>query len=297
MKALVKSAIGSLMKEAVTLSTLEDETMYGMKVEIIGEVAKGWFRVRTHYRYEGFMNEDSLLFDDEKIKEWEQAKHGIVTHMYADILTLPKVQGAKLIALPRGAQVAVLEEADESSWIKVGLVDGQSGYMKAAFLGEYVPSIYQDDYVNFRIELPRKDRIIHFLDEKLGLTEVDFRQQVVKTALTYLGVQYRWGGKTSLGIDCSGLCSAAYMLNGLVIYRDASIKEGFPVHEIGFKDKKPGDLIFFPGHVAMYLGEDRFVHSTNKKGSDGVVINSLNPAHDDYREDLLRSITAVGSVF
>jgi hypothetical protein len=216
--------------------------------------------------------------------------------MYADVLTLPKVQGARLISLPRGAQVAFLNEVDESGWIKISLVDGQIGYMKAAFLGEYVPSVYQDDYANFKTELPRKHRITHFLNEKLGLTEAEFRQRIVKTALTYQGVQYRWGGKTSLGIDCSGLCSAAYMLNGLIIYRDASIKEGFPVHEIAFQDKKPGDLIFFPGHIAMYLGEDCYVHSTNKRGSDGVVINSLNPAHENYREDLLRSITAVGSV-
>ncbi len=297
MKALVKSAIGSLMKEASYLSTLEDETLYGMKVNIIDQLAKGWYLVKTHYRYEGLMNEDSLLFDDEKISQWEQARHGIVLHMFADVLSLPKVQGARLISLTRGAVVAILEEAKESGWIKVGLVDGQSGYMKAAFLGEYVSSIYQDDYHDFRLDLPRKDRIHYFLEEKLGLTEGEFRQRVVRTALSYQGVQYRWGGKSSLGIDCSGLCSVAYMLNGLIIYRDASIKEGFPVHEIAFEDKKPGDLIFFPGHIAMYLGEDCYVHSTNKKGSDGVVINSLNPAHENYREDLLKSITAVGSVF
>lgn len=297
MNALVQSAIGSLMKEAANLSTLEDETMYGMKVEIIDQVAKGWFLVRTHYRYEGLMTEASLLFDEVKIVQWEQARRGIVIQMYADVLTLPKVQGARLISLPRGAQVTILEEADENGWIKVCLVDGQIGYMKAAFLGKYVPSIYQDDYVNYKTECPRKDRINHFINEKLGLTEDEFRQRVIKTALSYQGVQYRWGGKTSLGIDCSGLCSTAYMLNGLIIYRDASIKEGFPVHEISFQDKKPGDLIFFPGHIAMYLGEDCYVHSTNKKGSDGVVINSLNPAHENYREDLLQSITAVGSVF
>jgi hypothetical protein len=297
MDALVKTAIGSLMKDSTYLSTLEDETMYGMKVEIIDEVAKGWFLVRTHYRYEGLMSEDALLFDEENIQAWEQQKRNIVLHMYADVLTLPKVQGVRLIALPRGAQVSILEKADERGWVKVGLVEGQIGYMKEAFLGDYVPSIYVDDYCNYKPELDRKDRIIQFMDEKLGLTEAEFRQKVVNTALTYCCVQYRWGGKTSLGIDCSGLCSVAYMLNGLVIYRDASIRGGFPVHEISYQDKNPGDLVYFPGHIAMYIGGDRYVHATNIKGSDGVVINSFNPAHDDYREDLLKDITMVGSVF
>ena len=46
----------------------------------------------------------------------------------------------------------------------------------------------------------------------------------------------------------------AYMLNGIIIYRDAKIIEGFPMHAIDISEMKPGDLIFFPGHVAMYIG-------------------------------------------
>ena len=70
---------------------------------------------------------------------------------------------------------------------------------------------------------------------------------------SYLGAQYRWGGKTPLGIDCSGIVSMAYLLNGVTIYRAAAIKSGFALHEISLEAAKPGDLLFFPGHVAMYL--------------------------------------------
>ena len=47
----------------------------------------------------------------------------------------------------------------------------------------------------------------------------------------------------------------------------------------------------------MYLGNDRYIHSTGKAGSDGVVINSLNPKDIDYREDLASTIKQVGSIF
>ncbi|MEG2420152.1 MAG: NlpC/P60 family protein, partial [Oscillospiraceae bacterium] len=80
-------------------------------------------------------------------------------------------------------------------------------------------------------------------------------------------------------------------------YRDAHIKEGYPLHEIAKEDMKPADLIFFPGHVAMYLGNGKYIHSTAKNGSDGVVINSLNPEDADYRADLPEKITAIGSIF
>ena len=89
----------------------------------------------------------------------------------------------------------------------------------------------------------------------------------------------------------------SYLLNGIIIYRDAKIMEGFPIHEIDRKDMKPGDLMLFPGHVAMYMGDDRYIHSTGKAGDDGVVINSLNPNDPDYRADLPDKLTAVGSYF
>ena len=50
-------------------------------------------------------------------------------------------------------------------------------------------------------------------------------------------------------------------------------------------------------HVAVYMGGGRYIHSTAKNGSDGVVINSLDPAHEDFRPDLPEKITAIGSIF
>ena len=55
--------------------------------------------------------------------------------------------------------------------------------------------------------------------------------------------------------------------------------------------------MFFPGHVAMYIGNQQYIHSTGKAGSDGVVINSLDPAAPDYRADLPEKLTGVGSYF
>ena len=89
----------------------------------------------------------------------------------------------------------------------------------------------------------------------------------------------------------------AYMLNGINIFRDASIKEDFPVQQIARENIKEGDLLYFPGHIAMYLGNGRYIHSTGRAGSDGVVINSLNPKDADYREDLASAIKQIGSIF
>ena len=61
------------------------------------------------------------------------------------------------------------------------------------------------------------------------------------------------------------------------------------------EEAKEGDLLFFPGHVAMYIGDGKFIHSS--ASINGVHINSLNPEDDDYRKDLKDELYAIGTIF
>ena len=56
MKAIVNVPICALLPAPTRESTLEDEALYGMVVDILEEPAPGWYRVRTHYRYEGIVS-------------------------------------------------------------------------------------------------------------------------------------------------------------------------------------------------------------------------------------------------
>ena len=55
--------------------------------------------------------------------------------------------------------------------------------------------------------------------------------------------------------------------------------------------------MFFPGHVAMYLGDGKYIHATGYVKTPYVTINSLNDTDPDYRKDLAEKITECGSVF
>jgi len=88
-------------------------------------------------------------------------------------------------------------------------------------------------------------------------------ERAVKIALGVVGTPYRWGGESpATGFDCSGLVRWAYGRIGVDLPHNsyALYGEGRRVREAGME---PGDILFFEGlgHVGLYLGNGRMVHS------------------------------------
>nr|WP_106780194.1 SH3 domain-containing C40 family peptidase [Lysinibacillus timonensis] len=269
MKAIVNTMIANLHSAPEMMSELTDEVFYGMTVEILEICGEAWLRVETPYRYKGYCLRENLLISDELVTKWRNEAKYIVIQNFADVLLEPKIQSSKIMTLVKGSTIKVVKHQENGDWTKVELASGEVGYTRTHWI---------------------QDKI-----EQMTVSEEEFREKVVRSALSYLSTPYRWGGKTPVGIDCSGLCSMAYMLNGVIIYRDAKIVEGFPIKEIQMDLMQKGDLLYFPGHIAMYIGDSLYVHSS--LGGNEVSINSLNEQHPKYRQDLATTITAVGSLF
>jgi len=87
-----------------------------------------------------------------------------------------------------------------------------------------------------------------------------FETDLAGVAERFLGTPYLWGGRESLGLDCSGLVQAALFACGLACPRDADQQASLG-HEIAAKDFGRGDLVFWRGHVAIGLDEARVVHA------------------------------------
>ena len=90
----------------------------------------------------------------------------------------------------------------------------------------------------------------------IGTVEDDW----ASVAEQFLGAPYLWGGRESLGLDCSGLVQQALFACGRACPRDADQQEQMGV-EIAQSDFTRGDLVFWKGHVAIGLGNGQIIHA------------------------------------
>jgi cell wall-associated NlpC family hydrolase len=132
--------------------------------------------------------------------------------------------------------------------------------------------------------------------EKVKLAVADCRvkeapaakiDDIIATAKKLLGTPYFWGGRTSEGVDCSGLVQQSYASVGLFLPRDAY--QQFYVGQLSATrwhtaGLRRGDTLYFLAadgkirHTAIYLGNDKFIQAVMPHAK----ISSFNPKDPEY---------------
>lgn len=99
-----------------------------------------------------------------------------------------------------------------------------------------------------------------------GMSLEDFRSgtangsTIVQAAYSQLGVPYIWGGSTpGVGLDCSGLTQYCYAQAGIRISHNSEMQLA-ELTAIPLSQARPGDILYKPGHVAIFIGGNEYIH-------------------------------------
>ena len=225
------------------------------------------------------------IVDAERYVEGDrrQARRGTVPLREA-----PAGDARQVSELLFGEEFVVLDERDGWAWGQC-VVDDYVGYAEADALrtaplqpthriGALVAHVFSEpdvkspplDAVSLGSRVAvveRSGRFARLADggwlHQVALASTDaVEPDAVTTALRYLGVPYLWGGRSALGLDCSGLVQMALTLSGLDCPRDSYMQEEAVGEGIALDGPyRRGDVVVFPDHCGLMVDDTAMVHA------------------------------------
>lgn len=280
---LVNNSVIHLRKEPSSKTEMVSQALLGRPVRILKE-AHGKYLIQTPDGYLGWVNTPEVQYiSKEELAAYRETQKIIFIAQYG----------------------FAYSEADEASLPVADLV---IGCMLPVLSGE--SDFYQVKYPDGRMAWVKKKEAK--LAEDVLLKPLQ-KEELFKTAMAFHGIPYLWGGTSSKAIDCSGLISNVYFMNGIQVPRDADQQTWcgrIISEEYSPEGLETGDLLFFGRkatgtkaeaitHVAMYLGNSEFIHSAGQH--ERVSVNSMDPEAENfierYPEIYVRTVRIVGEEY
>lgn len=265
---IVNSGVANVRRKPGAQEELLTQALMGTVVKLLKK-EHGYFFIQTPDHYLGWLDTSSVFVSNQAgVNIWNAASKVIVTKFIGAVYARSDTSSATIYEIINGC---ILKTTGKNNgWITVELADGRNGFVS--------------------------DTLVQDIDE-WNKNRVLTGENLEKTARSFLGVRYLWGGVSVKGMDCSGFVKTVYHLNGIELNRDArqQAQQGVPIEPgKGFENLKKGDLLFFGRkatakrlehvtHVALYLEDGLYIHSSKR-----VRFSSFNPSSEYFEEPLLK---------
>ncbi len=304
--AVVEFSTSYLRQKPDYESALETQELMGTVVEIVGEQGY-WREVLSPQPYRAWCTDKGLVeMSPGELKEYADAPKVMYMELYGHVYMKPSSGSATLCDLVGGDVLRPVRR--KGRWTEVMLPSGRRGFVPSKELKAH------DGFMSIAMGEGSADSIGH-----------ETMESIIESAEKLLGSPYLWGGMSAKGVDCSGLVRISFIMNGILLPRNASqqifcgdrvdmpldVRFWNEAERAGIQDFKDemsarvaglerGDLVFFgtPAsvsggrdritHVGIYLGDNHIIHS-----SHCVRVNSLIPGEPDYYENSHRLLGAV----
>lgn len=257
-QAVVSVPVAHLFERADPSGPLADQALFGQRVRIPPQSVScqgpsdALLLVQTAAPYQGYVPLEALVpgpgpRSSASLLPGHAPVPLRVTSRLANVFRSPDVTAANpLWVLPLHSELA-LAEVISPRWLKVLLPDASVAYIQRGDV-EPVPNSVSPPTVACLLSVAQK----------------------------YEGTPYLWGGRSTLGVDCSGLVSSAFAACGVTAPRDAGPQMDWSstVPVARPSELRPGDLVFFASgdasagsppkvaHVGIFVGNGRFLHAT-----------------------------------
>ncbi len=169
---------------------------------------------------------------------------------------------------------ATVLDIDDPEFVHVELDDGEEGYISREYVGLYLDcdtalTLEEDEAMWEEIER-RAREAEEAAAEAARQEELQAyygarwaeRSTIVDYAYACLGCDYVWGGEGPSGYDCSGLVKCAYAQAGYYLAHSSSV-QGASGTIISISSAQPGDLVWMPGHIGIYVGNGQCIHAAD----------------------------------
>lgn len=206
-------------------SETTSQLLYGEQVRLL-EQANEWCTVEAMTDgYRGYVQHASLTGPPSPGKHPAPATHRVATRA-TFLFPTADMKQPPLARLPFGARLTLTDDEPVDGYRRTA----EDGWMRATHAAPVA--------------------------EPLALSALEIARS------RFLGAPYLWGGRTPDGCDCSGLVQAAAAGCGRALPRDSGEQERFVSTSIDAGNElEVDDLVFWPGHVAIYAGDGQVLHA------------------------------------